>query len=285
MSKTPNEFLTHYSRKYPNVWKIADDVRQKRGTVYPDWPSWFFLPIVGWSSIAGVRPDDLSTENLMLSNDVNSLAALGAWRYTQDIYTFHPDILSSLLKTKLSGNIPVNVVMRMPQWCMYIDLSGYDNLYSGVHKTQIQPTFHGFFVYLESHDIPGLRFALNITNSEGDDILNLGPIIFLGEWSIEEVMQKLAFSISQKTEHKTSFICTDAAYINLATDLLNITLYLCSEYPDITGGVPGIYPRYPTPKKQNGACACSRLPNRLSGKSERRSAKSWSAHGNRIRNG
>jgi hypothetical protein len=129
MPKTPNEFLTHYSRKYPNAWKLADEVRQKRGSVYPDWAAWCFLPIAGWGSILGVRPNDFITENLMRSNDVNSLAALGAWWYTQDIYTFHPEILSSLLKTKLPGNIPVNVLLHMPQWCMYIDLLRYNNLY------------------------------------------------------------------------------------------------------------------------------------------------------------
>jgi hypothetical protein len=97
--------------------------------------------------------------------------------------------------------------------------------------------------------VPEFRFALNITDSMGDDILTLGPIIFLGEWSIEEAMQKLALSVSPKLEHKASFACIATAYLNLPTALLNITLYLCSESPDITGGAPGIYPRYPTPKK------------------------------------
>jgi hypothetical protein len=247
--KTPNEFLALYSRKYKNVWRLADAVREKRGSAFPDWPPWCFLPITAWTSLLGVRPRDYSKENFLRGADALNLAALGAWRYTQDIYTFHPKVLEALLRTKLPGNIPVNVLLRMPQWCMYIDLSEYTNVKKTLQENEASQQLHGFFVFLEYHNIPELRFLLNMTNPEQNAFLDIGPIVLMGDWSVKEALQKWELGVSQETNSDHSLLFTDEASIKLAMALVSITLYLCSDEPDIAGREAGTLPQYPIPKK------------------------------------
>jgi hypothetical protein len=249
MPKTPNEFLTLYSRLYPDIWNRADDLRSRRDGDSFDWPKWCFLPIAGWIALVDSRPNDYSKENLQRGMDAINLAALGAWRYTQDIYRFYPEILKSLLNTKLPGTIPVNVLLRMPQWCMYIDLSQFDNPNVEEMQQVLSPDLHGFFAFLEYHEQPELRFALNIINSEGNNFLLMGPVVILGDWSIKEAIQKWEFSIARKLNTKVPAFVTDVSTVDLATTLTSITLYLCSEDPDISGIEQGNYRRYPTPKK------------------------------------
>jgi hypothetical protein len=249
MPKTPNEFLTHYSRLYPGIWNRADELRSRRDGDEFDWPQWCFLPIGGWIALLDIRPDDYAKSNLLRTVDAINLAALGAWRYTQDIYVFHPTILESLFTTKLPGNIPVNVLLRMPQWCMYIDLSQYYNINENSSELKIPQELNGFFAFLDYHEQPELRFVMNITNAKSNDILHNGPIVILGDWSIKEAMHKWEASVAGKLNSSVRPFIVDDETLDLATTLTSLTLYLCSDEPDIAGITQGNYRRYPVPKK------------------------------------
>lgn len=49
------------------------------------------------------------------------LGALAAWRMTQGIYRFDTDIFSALWSTPIEGKIPVEILYRLPEWCVYIE--------------------------------------------------------------------------------------------------------------------------------------------------------------------
>lgn len=52
------------------------------------------------------------------------LATLAAWRHTQGIYRVDPDLLGALLATPIT-RVPVDVLMRLPEWGIYVELPGY----------------------------------------------------------------------------------------------------------------------------------------------------------------
>jgi len=68
------------------------------------------------------------------------LVILSAWRATQGIYRFDPDRLARLTKAPFIGEIPVEALQFLPEWCVYIDLPE-PVVFSG-------KTFYGFFATL-----------------------------------------------------------------------------------------------------------------------------------------
>ncbi len=46
---------------------------------------------------------------------------MGAWRPTQDILRFDADFYGMLAKTGVSGNLPVEILERMPAWALYFE--------------------------------------------------------------------------------------------------------------------------------------------------------------------
>jgi hypothetical protein len=52
------------------------------------------------------------------------LATLCAWRMGKGIYRFDPDLLQELWETPVNGEIPGEILLRMPEWCMYLELPG-----------------------------------------------------------------------------------------------------------------------------------------------------------------
>jgi hypothetical protein len=254
---TPNEHLTYYSRLFPDAWKKADMLRDGRGSPdYPDWPGWCFLPISAWNTIIDVIPNNFTPENIALAANTANLAALGAWRYTQGIYRFHPQLYEALINTPHSNEMPIDVLMRLPEWCIYIEVPQ-------TFVTQELPVA-GFFVYLEFDKFPELRFVFNIidldatsnTGYANKDFLFPAASIFLRQYSVIDAINELVETQEEKIlaegivlppvdtlkeeQHTVS---------EILSKYLSLVLYICSEDPQIDGGQTNDSPRHPTPTK------------------------------------
>jgi hypothetical protein len=157
------------------------------------------------------------------------LTAIGAWRYTQGIYQFHPETLQELLHTEAQGRLPATLLLHMPEWSLYIDA-----------PTQY---WTGFFTFLNYHEkSPTLHFVLNL-----EDNLCPGPELPLGDWTLEESLNR-AYALSKQahgsTPGWTEIPKEDQHFIlQLSSNLLSVVLYLCSEEPD--GFTPTSHPSYP----------------------------------------
>lgn len=216
---------------------MADDFReQMRQGKLPEWPNWCFLPLGGWYAIVSADAG-ASLLPLHLVEDVSRLAALGTWRVTQGIFRFHPEILSALAATPLAGNMPSDVLLRLPEWCVYIETPGLD--YCGA-------PLEGFFAHLERDANTGraeLRLLLDQPESLTPLPLHLGP------WTVSEAVQRVAtealaqgeaagLQASGPSQKELDEITASAAR------LVSLVLYLCSEAPEMEsvrnpGAVPG----------------------------------------------
>lgn len=242
-------YLAAYGRAYPRAWEQAEGMRLDRDGL-PDWPDWCYLPMAGWYSIIshqrhGGGPLTMGDD----TGDMAPLAALGAWRYTQGIYRYHPDILAALLDTPHDGDIPVDVLYRLPEWSVYIDLDGAD----------IIEGLTGVWAYLE-HDVNNndheLRYVLDLS-----DGLVTGPIVHIGAWSVEhalfltitEAQANILAGLAGPQYTDISAIAPDDAtgreYASFVGRLLSLTLYLCTDEPEIDGHTPGSRPHYPEYKR------------------------------------
>ncbi|EBX6018240.1 hypothetical protein EVG59_20730 [Salmonella enterica subsp. enterica serovar Dortmund] len=50
------------------------------------------------------------------------LYALATWRYSKGIYTTNPEVMQALIQTTVSTRLPVDVFLRLPEWCIYIKI-------------------------------------------------------------------------------------------------------------------------------------------------------------------
>jgi hypothetical protein len=136
-------YMTQLAKLLPNIWTQADSFRSMRGKDVPYWPNWCFLPMAGACAIAseiGAGKDMQPIPRQQLSIIISEIAAIVAWRPTQGIYRFHPEVFNALWETSTDGEIPVDLLYRLPEWCCYIDCYG----------KQCGPwSLAGFFVHLE----------------------------------------------------------------------------------------------------------------------------------------
>lgn len=136
----PRDHLVTAGRLYPDAWKKADAFRADQGkNGIPHWPDWCYLPVA--ASYAIVSGGGHNQVPMTQIGDIGRLAALGAWRATQGIYRYDPSLYHAIIKTPVDGDIPHEVLYKLPEWCVYVETSdltfGGDRLW-------------GFFAHLES---------------------------------------------------------------------------------------------------------------------------------------
>lgn len=162
--------LRECNRRYPQAWRQIDLLRSKREEL-GGWPEWCFCPLsgpyavvseqfgiddfssfVGTSAYSGVEEVDAKG----LINDVARIGALSAWRVSQGIYWIDTDVLDAVMDTPMDGAIPVDILMRLPEWCCYVPTPGH--AIDGVEAM-------GFFAFLE-HDTHDGRTELRIVEAQ-----------------------------------------------------------------------------------------------------------------------
>ena len=149
---------------YPRAWQQIDAFRAgphaRRG-----WPDHVFCPLAGAAAVvSGGDPHGVPPR---LIGDIARLGALAAWRPTQGIYRFDPDLYAALVGSPPTGNLPCALLHHLPAWCVYIetDPAQTDGLY-------------GFFAHLEydlNYHREELRLLLDSDAGFTPLPLHLGP--------------------------------------------------------------------------------------------------------------
>lgn len=222
----PRAHLNAISKCYPEAWRWSDFFRADRKNRGPDWPSWCFLPMGAWHAIVTFGLPKNAHFSKMY--DLGKISALGAWRATQGVYRFDPTLFESIIQTPVSGDLPHEILFKLPEWCVYIETPGMD--YLGY-------VMHGFFAHLEwdvNKNRPELR--LLIDTAEG---LNVLPL-HLGPWSLAESLKKM-HQESVLNAHAFGLPIDSAFSIEDhaagVEPLLSLLLYLCSQNAEIGDGI------------------------------------------------
>jgi hypothetical protein len=228
----PREILTAIGRRYLHAWKVCDEFRAGKGSDLPDWPDWCFLPLPAMYPIVSDGRDVDLPEHQAL--DVYRLAALSAWRMTQGVYRFDPAVFDAVRDTPVSGDLPHEVLFRLPEWAVYVETPGL--LYGG-------ESLHGFFAHLD--------FALDTATAELRLLLDgegaLDPLgLPLGPWPLaESIARTLA---SSGTEAARAAPASAGAGLRAVVEpLVSLLLYLCSQAAEIGDG--SRRPGNPQPKR------------------------------------
>lgn len=242
----PWQHLQIISKAYPNAWVQIEKFRAGRGKDLPAWPEWCFLPLAAYYAIVStnVGIDHLPQGELI--TEIGRLGAISTWRYTQGVYRFHPDVYKALQTTDIRGEIPIEVLYRLPEWCVYIETPNM--------TWQDQP-LHGFWAHLE--------WDVNTGRSELRLLLDteqlLAPMMLhIGAWTVTEAVDR---AISEALSH-AGIVRQHHPTVNddvpkLAASLqplLSLLLYLCSDEPEVEDKEePATQPHRPQPQRtKNG---------------------------------
>lgn len=235
----PLQALRDIEAQYPGAWDMATRARILREKAeVPHWPDWCYVPVEAWLMIAHtIRESQQKPDVSEWIKDLGELAALGAWRMTRGIYRFDPDVYAPLVESGYSGDIPTEVLLRLPEWCVYIETPGLTR-----HGAPIQ----GAFVYLD--------FATKTRNVELRIVLTgktstvLIPLVLDANRTIADAFRVTVedgFSrMPEEVKSKYTLAMTQKGIedgIESIDKILPLVLYLCSDEPDVTGktGRPG----------------------------------------------
>jgi hypothetical protein len=228
------EHLAEIGRKYPDVWKILNVIRADRGKGLPAWPDWCWCPVKAAYEVVSIRCPPGTINDFETRNDITKVAALGAWRTTQGIYRFDPTMYEALIRTPIEGDLPCELLKRLPEWCVYIECPG--QTYMG------RPAF-GVYVFLEwDVNTSGKQWELRLLYDCPHPNGLLGMPLHLGEWSLAEAIERTWRWRTQTlspTGNVTVTSIDQERNKKLALELepvISLILYLCSEANDIGDG-------------------------------------------------
>lgn len=220
----PALLLRRLSKRFPAAWKVYDQFRQDRGKAgLPDWPDWCYCPMAAaYAVVSGGGNLDNDYSSI---TDVQTIAALAAWRTTQGIYRFDTTISSAIKNTPIAA-LPVEILYRLPEWCVYIEES---------HEIGC-----GFFAHLEwdaNTGRPELRFLFDIPDQtpQGMSLHLDQPTLDLAVRAMVEESRRQMVRIGKT--HMAATVPPDIVDELAASIMpfLNLVLYLCTVNADFGG--------------------------------------------------
>lgn len=239
---SPIKWLKYCAKKYPNVWKEIENIRKHKGkNGISKWPNWCYCPTSYVSKLISPKaPRSRSSINssfIASRDEINAFIAttiLTSWRRTQGIYRINSELFDSLVSTKITDDIPVEVLYHFPEWSVYIEFP------ENQENELFHPSTKGFFAYLD-YNLFYSSAMLVILEDYGDRVHHYS--IFLKDTikgSLEETMRiaendaiRLGHSIDEYKKEIGDPKEAVKSIIKTLSPFVSILLYLCSEAADI----------------------------------------------------
>ncbi|MDM0078704.1 hypothetical protein QTH90_30150 [Variovorax sp. J2P1-59] len=209
--------LDFAGREMPGFW-AQHEMMRAAFRVQTDWPPWCFAPMAVALPLTDDRP-------LVATK----LSALAAWRMTKGIYRVDPTLMAALIATPLDVAVPVDVLLRLPEWCIYLELG---------HLPTFRGPARGVWVSMEpaSSSDRGPIYLQMLLDTERDMATSLDDramLILSLKLSGRSILESL-----QETYPESSPLYGQLTAI--AMPVLSMVLYLCSLGAELTqDGVPG----------------------------------------------
>lgn len=231
----PRNLLIQFSQDYPGIWGPTQELAKDKGRhPLPDWPSWCYLPMAG-SYAAISNAVNMPRLGLAHVGDVSRHAALAAWRLGQGVYRFDPAVYEAVKETPVSGDIPHQVLYRLPEWCIYIETPGLDD------------ALHGAFVHLE-FDVNNARPELRLLLDADHGLIPMP--LHLGAWSLAESIERMiAEAEIQRADAGLGRVDEGEKGIaqKISAPIMSMVLFICSQIEEI--GADGHRPSHAKPKR------------------------------------
>ncbi|MEW6141330.1 MAG: hypothetical protein AB1733_24150 [Thermodesulfobacteriota bacterium] len=243
----PEHLIAMLGKRFPKLWQDIDECRAKHSR---SWPGWCFIRRDELADIMEsyqTSPPSNDDQRMKHFSRIRLATILAPWRVSKTVYRFDPDIYRALIRTSLRGNLPVELLFRLPEWAVYIETPGLES-YFGPSQ--------GFVASLNYSPRTDGQVTLSLLSLNGDD--------FMIEWLYVKEGITIEQSLAQSLERWHTMV----AGMNLSrpeqelslkdvtahvSQLVNLLLYICqvnSEYCDVRNADgSNRVPDNPQPKK------------------------------------
>jgi hypothetical protein len=233
--------LREFLIRHPGVWDKVRQFREGRAREPSKWPQWCYLP-------DAVAAEILYGEGCRLSESdraaVSVLSALAAWRATQGIYRIHPALRDAVAQTPLTGPLPTELLYRLPEWCVYIEMEG---------AQWFSKPMQGFYAHL-NYDRDRGRTELSLMIDSDYRFVPVPLPLKMGETLEASMLGAMAEASRRPGNVLNNAIVSEEVIQESRRRLepfVSLVLYLCSqtaEYRDAKGGMAR-QPAIPQPQR------------------------------------
>ena len=216
----PRAMLKIAEKYFPDIWKAVDGEREDSlvsGKL--PWDGRCLLPDSAWNPFisANLRIFDKKSALALVDN----LAALAAWRPSQDIFVIDPDVMEAVMATP-SGHIPMEVLGRMPFWCVYVPIPESCRYLIPIFEDNIPGVFFYYGIYEEpSIELRILPIRLDRPNPPKAIPLAISP-------AFKTIQQCFDALLLEEQKQDKSSLKQDT--ILFVSRMVSVLLYIISEW-------------------------------------------------------
>jgi hypothetical protein len=237
------DYVASTDARLPGLWQACEQVRKN----YPQPPQCYltdYFAIMAIAKSMRAAGHEQAFNTLVSHVDAASafmpIATIANWRMTQGIYCVDSALYPELISTPITNDLPIEVLLRLPEWCIYISTPGVF-IHSVGSGRPVE--LRGCFVRIDVSDRPAraaqefapprakrapydLVLALDIPDASGQLLCASMQINGSVNYAIENLMT---------TRQATAFDTRE--FLN---PIFNMLLYICA-MGDISGksGQPG----------------------------------------------
>jgi hypothetical protein len=211
-----------------NPWRVLDECRNKALQIRT-WPSYAFADVATFVETGIIAYGTTTLSSIILK--VQTLSVIGPWRVTRGVYCFDAELSLALANTDPADEIPVDVLLRLPEWSVCIFGAALGVVCAFLSISFGDDTSPPEIVIVAIHD-DGTRTLLAIA-------LEAGTTIASGV----DTMIKQQFDISSPKRYDT-LVADKDRFTTIVSAILAHALYLCADEPDMAPAPPR-----PIPKK------------------------------------
>lgn len=197
------------------------------------------IKLVGIENLADM---ERKTSTSQVLNAATTYLTLATWRISQGIYRFDPDVYSSLIASVISGDIPGDLLLRLPERCIFVETPGLNFIFTQGDQSPI----HGVWTRIES--IPGTGALALVMQPllesvvKTDTFLHAFRIPASGQISLWDdliIKNTLTMSNMQTDDGHNARGIRDNIALSRKWILptLNLIIYICSENSEIGTGI------------------------------------------------
>lgn len=201
---------------------------------HDQWPRWCFAPFAVWAASTVHTRRDLTKVN-----DLTSAITVIPWRYSRSVYRFDPDVYRELISTPFSGDLPEEVLLRLPEWSIFVEMQG--------------EAVSGVFVSLEY--VSAGKVELRFVFCAGEKLIPFYISLSAGtvEKSFEESLQEFEKIVGGSDKVKAEYAELLGEELSLLKKALSLVLYVCSNEAEMRDrDAPDWEPSFPRPKVTKG---------------------------------
>ncbi len=225
------DLLEETGRRLPYLWSAAEKIRLE----FPQPEVCFLTDHAGGQAL--VLALEMAGEHRVLdslrrmspieiSHAVMPGTTLACWRMTQGIYRIDPALYPALIDTPPIDEVPMDMLMHLPEWCVYVETPGLTMPSSAGTPIEVP----GFWARLD-HDGSRYLLSASMDTNSSNRIINISlPLMGSISSALEESMREWGGGTPEKR----------ALIRPVVTAVLNLLLYIVST-TDISGkrGEPG----------------------------------------------